>query len=116
MAEALKDRIRRLRKVRGLTLQTVAEKVGGLTPAAVSHWESGRSEPKPEALRSLAKVLGIAVEELRGSVSNAAGPRERSDDNAEIDAILADAERRIGKLIGRPSGQVTVSYSVTRRS
>jgi transcriptional regulator with XRE-family HTH domain len=114
--ETLKERIRRLRRERSLTLRTVADRVGGLTPAAVSHWESGRTEPTSDNLRSLAKVLGISLDELRVPTAGLPKLQRQSDENAAIDAILADAERRIAKLIGRSPGQVTVSYAVTRSS
>ena len=89
--------------------------VGGITAAAVSHWESGRTEPNPDNLRLLAKALGVRVQELKGATAKRVTQQRQSDVNAEIDSILADAERRIAALIGRPREQVTVSYTISRR-
>ena len=114
-AENISKRIRRLRLERGLTLQQVANAVGLHTPAAVSHWESGRTEPTPDRLLALSRLLDVSVDDLRGSAVGRSPPPRQRDDNAEIDAILADAERRIARLLGRESGQVTVLYEYRRR-
>lgn len=115
-SESLQKRIRRLRQENGLTLQAVATKVGGITPAAVSHWESGRTEPTPDKLRLLAKALKVSESELKGASPSRSAPRPTKDVFSQIDEIVADAERRIAEAMGRPASEVTVSYTVGRRS
>ncbi len=60
---SLGQRIRELRKARGLTLQQVAD-VFGITRASVSGWESDDTRPDQDKLPSLSKKLGTTVEHL----------------------------------------------------
>ena len=65
------DRLYRLRKAAGLSQAQLGEKVG-LTNKAVSKWESGRTKPGLDAVKRLADVLGVNVQELLES-----SPREK---------------------------------------
>lgn len=65
----LSDKIRIIRKARGLSqeglgfsLSRVSE--NGISRQAVSDWENGKSEPKLENIRDLAKVLGVSFDAL----------------------------------------------------
>lgn len=65
----LSDKIRIIRKARGLSqeglgfsLSRVSE--NGVSRQAVSDWENGKSEPKLENIRDLAKVLGVSFDAL----------------------------------------------------
>lgn len=60
---SLGQRIRELRKARGLTLQQVAD-VFGITRASVSGWESDDTRPDQDKLPALARKLGTTVEHL----------------------------------------------------
>lgn len=65
----MKDRIRRLRLARGMTLQQVASHFG-ISAASVSSWEKGGSIPDGRKLARLADVLGTSVQYLvEGAVS-----------------------------------------------
>ena len=55
--------IQELRKEKGLTQMSLAEKLG-VTDRAVSKWERGKSFPDVSMLRPLAEALGISVSEL----------------------------------------------------
>ena len=55
--------IQELRKEKGLTQMSLAEKLG-VTDRAVSKWERGKSFPDVSMLRPLAEALGISVCEL----------------------------------------------------
>lgn len=56
----MKDRIRKLRLARGMTLQQVATHFG-ITSASVSSWEKGINQPDSRKLAVLAEVLGTSV-------------------------------------------------------
>ena len=55
--------IARLRKSRGLTQAKFAEEIH-VTQAAVSQWETGRTNPDVQQLFILADFFGITVEDL----------------------------------------------------
>ena len=55
--------IQELRKEKGLTQMSLADKLG-VTDRAVSKWERGKSFPDVSMLRPLAGALGISVSEL----------------------------------------------------
>lgn len=57
------ERIRKRRKLLGLTLQQVADAFG-INRASVSEWESGKSKPNAEKLTDLARVLDTTVDHL----------------------------------------------------
>ena len=59
----MKERIRRLRLARGMTLQQVASHFG-ISAASVSSWERGASIPDGRKLARLADVLGTSVQYL----------------------------------------------------
>ena len=60
--------LRELREQRGLTLTRLAER-SGCDPALIAVYESGRAQPGPEKLRSLAAALRIPQRELRALVA-----------------------------------------------
>lgn len=57
------QRLRHLRRARGLTLSDLGERVGR-APSQLSLLENGKREPKLSLLTSLASALGVSVEEL----------------------------------------------------
>src|SRR3984957_6483711 len=59
----LGQRLRHLRRSRGLTLAELGERVGR-APSALSLLENGRREPKLSVLEDLAGALSVPVEEL----------------------------------------------------
>jgi len=60
---ALRDRIRELVEVRGLTQRQLAAQAG-VTPEQVSRWLSGRYVPSTANLRQLASALQVSVDVL----------------------------------------------------
>lgn len=60
---SLGQKIRELRRARGLTQQQVAD-LFGIKTASVSEWESGKSSPSTEKLVRLARALGCQVSDL----------------------------------------------------
>jgi DNA-binding XRE family transcriptional regulator len=61
--ELLGDRIRELRKQKGLTIRDLAKELG-LTEAAVSRYENGHATPTLDNAVSIAKVLDTNVNDL----------------------------------------------------
>ena len=116
VAKALEERIKGLRLERSMTLKEVATQLGGLTPAAVAHWESGRITPSDERLEALAKVFDVSVDELKGSNVPTVSASKRSDKSKETAEIVMEFKRRIARVEGCVPGQVSVTYSVTRRA
>jgi len=68
--------IRRARKVAGLRLEDVAERIG-VTAGALSHIESGRRLPTPHNAAAIAEVLGIPEEELLLALDHEHSSRRR---------------------------------------
>ena len=62
---AVSAAIRRLRRERGLTQEALAQAVG-VSPQAISKWETGQTMPDITLLLPISKVLGIGVNELLG--------------------------------------------------
>ena len=63
MHETMGQIIKRLRKERGLTQESLAERIG-VTFQAVSKWENGTSDPSTVNLLALAKLYGVSADEL----------------------------------------------------
>lgn len=60
------------RKALGLNQTALAEAVG-VTPGAVSQWESGLTNPSLETLVKIAAVLNVTTDELLGRTPNDQG-------------------------------------------
>ena len=58
-----KDNLIQLRKLKGMTQEDIAEKVG-VSRQAVAKWESGETSPDLEKSRLLAEVLGVSLDDL----------------------------------------------------
>lgn len=70
------DRLRRARTARGLSLRTVAKRLG-VSPSLISQVETGRAKPSVSTLYALANELGISLDELMfvdAPMPPAAGP------------------------------------------
>ena len=59
----LKDNIVQLRKLKGLTQEDVAEKVG-VSRQAVAKWEAGDTVPDLEKGRLLSEAFGVSLDDL----------------------------------------------------
>ena len=60
MSLSIKENLRDLRRLAGLTQEQVAQQVG-LTRQAISSYESGRTQPDLDTLEALAKVYGAEI-------------------------------------------------------
>ena len=108
MSQSIGHRIREFRRQGDLTLQTVADELG-LTPAAISHWESGRIVPKGRKLLELAKILKVSPGDLKGT---GATPGGAPTPMAEISQILRDARRRIADRMGCEPQDVELEWRI----
>ena len=81
------QRLRHLRRSRGLTLAELGDRVGR-APSALSLLENGRREPKLSVLEDLATALSVPVEELL--------LRQAPSRRAQLEIALQDAQRDPG--------------------
>ena len=63
MSLSIKENLRDLRRLAGLTQEQVAQQVG-LTRQAISSYESGRTQPDLDTLEALAKVYGAEITDV----------------------------------------------------
>ena len=61
--EMFHDNLLQLRKLKNMTQEDIAEKVG-VSRQAVAKWESGETTPDLEKARLLAGVLGVSLDDL----------------------------------------------------
>lgn len=88
------QRLRHLRRARGLTLADLGERVGR-APSQLSLLENGRREPKLSLLNALASALGTSVEELLR--------RQPPSRRAELEIAVEEAQRDpIYSVLGLP--------------
>src|ERR1700743_1416957 len=80
----LGQRLRHLRRTRGLTLAELGERVGR-APSALSLLENARREPKLSVLEDLARALSVPVEELLR--------RQAPSHRAQLEIALEEAQR-----------------------
>ncbi|MEZ8297349.1 helix-turn-helix domain-containing protein [Vibrio splendidus] len=66
----LNENIKRLREEKGVTQLDMAQAVGTSTKT-VMNWESGKTEPKASELVTIAKRLGVSVNEVLGQKESA---------------------------------------------
>ena len=106
MSNSLGSRIRDSREARGLSASDLAGLVG-VTPTAVWNWEKNGITPRPIAMESIAKTLGVTSEYLRD------GKREETANvPVSVPDVLAKAEIEIASLIGVSAGRVKVRFEV----
>lgn len=80
------------RDIMGYKDSDVSKKTG-IPPSTFSDWKSGRSNPKDEKLRKIAKVLGVSIEYLRTGKDPEATtdiPYYVNDDAKEMAQFLFD--------------------------
>jgi XRE family transcriptional regulator, fatty acid utilization regulator len=78
------QRLRYIRRARGLTLAELGERVGR-APSALSLLENGRREPKLSLIEALAAALSVPADELMR--------RSPPSRRAQLEVALADAQR-----------------------
>ncbi len=86
----LKDRIKKYRKEKDMTQEQLAEYMG-VSPQAVSRWETGTTCPDIFALPALAELFDITVDGLLGV--------DEKEKQREIRSIISVAEEKLDKGI-----------------
>lgn len=71
-----KDKIRFYRKLRGISQEALANKLGYKSFTTIQKWEDGTSSPPIGTVKKVADILGVTIEELT------------SDDNHSVDPDL----------------------------
>jgi transcriptional regulator with XRE-family HTH domain len=94
--EPLDVRLRRLRKLRSLTLDELARELGVSKPT-VWAWEQARSAPSPDRFEKIAEALGTTVSELRTGMRKDVGS-----------ALLDRTRLRIAEAFGVEAGSVRI--------
>jgi transcriptional regulator with XRE-family HTH domain len=88
------QRLRHLRRVRGLTLTELGERVGR-APSALSLLENGRREPKLSLIEQLASALGVTAADLLS--------KQPPSRRAQLEIALADAQQDLSyRQLGLP--------------
>ena len=64
------ERIRKIRKEKGLTQLCVALRMGMVSPDNVGAWERGLHIPSPKSINKVAKALGVSVAYLLEGVTS----------------------------------------------
>jgi len=85
-----KDKIKKLRKEKDMTQEELAEYMG-VSPQAVSRWETGTTCPDIFALPALAELFGVTIDCLLGV--------DEKEKQREIRRIISAAEEKINQGI-----------------
>lgn len=91
MSAATKENIRKLLSITGVTHQQLAD-IAGVDRSAVSHWKSGKAEPRMGHLQKIADHYGITTANLANPhgmdyVHKGLDGRLHDDNSARIDAL-----------------------------
>ena len=87
---SLSERLKTLRKAKDMTQEQLAEYMG-ISPQAVSRWETGATSPDISALPQLADLFSISIDELLGY--------DDVERQKEISSVINAAEAQINKNI-----------------
>jgi transcriptional regulator with XRE-family HTH domain len=94
------DRLRRARIARGLTLRTMAKRLG-VSPSLISQVETGRAKPSVSTLYALANELGISLDELlfMDAPSTPAGAADAAPlDLLDLQLPEVPVQREVGRV------------------
>ncbi len=83
----LGNKILKLRKEKGYSQEDLAEKLG-VTRQTISNWELGSTQPNPEQLKGLSKILNVSIDELLDN-----------DIKAVIEEKVSNTEKLAGIII-----------------
>lgn len=107
----LSDKIRIIRKARGLSQEILGENLSrvsknGISRQAVSDWENGRYEPMLENIRDLANVLNVSFDALLDDSMDL-------NDKDTLNAVLNNAARQQTQHEGEESAPSSLpSYQI----
>lgn len=95
-------RLQRLRMAQGLSQVEIAAQLG-VTPVAISNWESDRSQPRQHRMSDLAKILGVPSQQLVAH----SGVHPES-----LPEVLASSKVQIANLLGVNPTNVKISVDL----
>ena len=93
------ERLYRIRLERGLKQVDIAEKLG-VSTAAVSGWESGRSVPRGSRWADLAEYLGVQLTDLIG------------DDSSDLRKLVATSRLDIARLARTTPDKIRITLEL----
>lgn len=114
--ETMGTRIARLRRLRGIKQDELAEKLG-VTPQAVSKWENDGSCPDISLLPPLAQLLGVTTDELLSGKKEETAvrvlpPEERKNIGDIILRIVVDSHDGDKVRVNLPMALVQVALEI----
>jgi transcriptional regulator with XRE-family HTH domain len=95
--------LRRLRELRGLSLETLAQKLG-LSRQTIWYWERGRSLPGPDNLARLARLLEVRERDLLIGEANRTGPS-----GVDLATLVEASKAEIARAAGTTKDKVSVT-------
>jgi transcriptional regulator with XRE-family HTH domain len=98
--EAIGERIREIRRQRGITQEGLAEAVG-VSRSAVAQWETGRAGQVTGNLTRVADVLGVHVAVLLGANPRGAPPSKLTGDEMALVRLYREATPKDRQLLLR---------------
>lgn len=111
--EAIGERIRDIRRQRGITQEGLAEAVG-VSRSAVAQWETGRAGQVTGNLTRVADVLGVHVAVLLGANPRGAPPSKLSGDEMALLRLYRESSAgdrqellRVARRLTKASGRAT---------
>ena len=123
MSKATQENIKRLLAITGVTHQQLAD-IAGVDRSAVSHWKSGKAEPRMGHLQKIADHFGITTENLMNPngmkyVRKGTDGRLRDNNAARIgdlrqSVLSLDGTMSPMEVLGMEMSVKQASMSVTR--
>ena len=114
----LNQRITQARRARALSQANLAERLG-VTRTAISHWETGRSNPSTKHLKSIAKVLGIDASWLtsgKGLASRKTGAGKGLDGSSRANSVVLENQSDYGATFDQETDKVAKAYFALNRA
>jgi len=114
--ETMGNRIARLRRMKGIKQDDLAEQLG-VTPQAVSKWENDGSCPDISLLPKLAELLGVTTDELLSGRKEETAvrllpPEERKDIKDMMLRIIVDSHEGDKVRVNLPMALVQVAIEI----
>lgn len=113
-AETFGARLQRMRRDRGLTLVEFARRARVSRPTVWS-WEADRSTPRRSKTKVLLEVLGVAEDELYGTIGTAELRQHDNDTSGHGDPLrraISEAKERLAELAGTSPDRIRLIIEI----
>lgn len=113
--------VERLRLAKGWTRAELADAAGVSRPS-VWGWETGRTEPRQDAIRRLAAAFGCSAAELRSNTSERIDELDQEMTQKEgaepygtalVDDILSMGQRRLAERLEMPRSRIRLYFEIS---